>query len=262
MSVWLTIPSARPVEEANAVLSLWRKQGYKIALWRDMLTPGVTPSPFIVSGLADFVMEDFVYPGYAKAVNALIAEVMRRDPHAEWFVIGGDDTEPDPNRSAELIGIDCKMHFYDATATPRDNGLIGGPDRLWTETFGVMQPTGDRFAEGSIDRICGSAWLGREFCRRAYGGNGPLWPEFTHMFEDEHLQCVAQKLGILWQRPDLTHFHRHFMRANDGPNSHAIKTETPPHLVKWNTSEHWAQSKAIFERLRAGGFAEAFDLLP
>ena len=35
-----------------------------------------------------------------------------------------------------------------------------------------MQPTGDRFAQGQIDRIAGSAWIGREFARRAYGGNG------------------------------------------------------------------------------------------
>ena len=46
-------------------------------------------------------------------------------------------------------------------------------------TFGVMQPTGDRWGErngiATIDRIAGSPWMGREFCRRMYHGSGPMY---------------------------------------------------------------------------------------
>jgi hypothetical protein len=86
---------------------------------------------------------------------------------------------------AKQIAKECTAHF-------------GG-------TFGVMQPTGDRWANGSIDRICGSPWLGREFCTRMYHGKGPMYGGYLHMFGDEELQHVATRLGVLWQRRDLTH---------------------------------------------------------
>ena len=94
------------------------------------------------------------------------------------------------------------------------------------ETFGVMQATGDRWGENEpwaraqfpdapayIDRICGSPWIGREFARRMNQGKGPFWREYFHMFADEELQCVAQRLGVLWQRRDLTHHHEHPRRS-------------------------------------------------
>lgn len=248
MSVWLTIPSARPPAEAEKVLSKWRAQGYKIALWRD--------DPDDVAKFAPgAIVFHNPYPGYARAVNALVRFVVNYDHDAEWFIAAGDDTEPDLAHTAEEIAAQCCDHFQElGPADPEcheDAGLIE-----WA-TWGVMQPTGDRFAGGSIDRIAGSAWLGRDFCKRIYGGKGPLWPEFTHMFVDEHLQCVAQKLGIFWQRPDLIHLHHHFMRASDDLNSHAVRREPPVHLVAANSQAHWDQSKAIFERLKAAGFAEA-----
>lgn len=253
MSVWFVIPSARPPEEAEKVLKLWRERGYKIALWCDSYDDAIAKK-------CDAFITGEPYPGYAIAVNRLIASTMNADRQAEWFVTGGDDTEPDPNHSAEEIARECSKHFggmVDDRALPN-----------WCKTWGVMQPTGDRWHEGKggftnapIDRVCGSPWMGREFCRRIYNGRGPLWPEFTHMFEDEHLQAVAQKLGILWQRPDLIHRHNHWGRgATDG----AVLTDPkiPVHLEKWNTDKHWRESKAIFERLKAGGFVEALDLLP
>jgi hypothetical protein len=225
MSVWFCIPSARPSERANVVLAKWRERGYKIALWRD--SEDDLP-------LCDLLLTG-VYPGYAQAVNALASEALRRDRGCNWIVIGGDDTEPDPNHVPEDIALDCEEHF-------------GG-------TFGVMQPTGDRWADGSIDRICGSPWIGREFCQRMYGGNGPLWHEFSHMFVDEHLQGVAVKLGVLWQRRDLIHLHRHCLRTETHGVNWAQGLDA--HLMRWNTQQHWNESKAIFQRLKAGGFAEA-----
>ncbi len=255
MSVWLTIPSARPPEEAEPILKQWRERGYKIALWLDW---DARP-PY-----ADLVhCSPSGYPGYARAVNRLVWEVLVVDNACDWVICAGDDTLPDPSKSAEEIARECNHHFSLAYALrsgqPHDI-VRDWPDR----TFGVMQPTGDRWHEGQggfesadIDRVCGSPWMGREFCRRIYGGKGPLWPEFQHMFVDEHLQCVAQKLGILWQRRELTHKHLHWKRGLEATGIQRI----PEHAVKWNTDEHWQEAKALFERLKAGGFKEAEGLL-
>lgn len=248
MSVWFTIPSARPVAEAEKVLKLWRQQGYKIALFKDGMVARcrdrvTEPLP------QTFVFHAREYPGYANAVNCLIAAVLKADPSAEWFVIGGDDTEPDLNHSAEEIARECTLTF---TGKFYPDHPLDLPKPLGT--FGVMQPTGDRFAGGSIDRIAGSAWIGREFARRINQGNGPLWPEYHHMFVDEELQNVAIKYGCFWQRPDLIQLHRHFMRANEKTTSEAVVKPIPEHLVKWNTPEHWKESKLIFNTRKANDF--------
>lgn len=234
MSVWLTIPSARPPEEANPCLKAWVERGYNIALWLDASAVRVYDHAIVGP-----------YPGYANAVNGLIADRLK-DSRAEWFVIGGDDTWPDPNKSAEDIARECREHFQRKQHRKR---TWGGA------TFGVMQPTGDRFAEGQIDRICGSAWIGREFAQRVNLGNGPLWPEYTHMFVDEELQNVAIKYGVLWQRPDLVQFHKCYARESDAIDSPAIAARWPSHITHDGyTPEHWEKYKALFERRKAEGF--------
>jgi hypothetical protein len=234
VSVWLAIPSARPTEEANRVLAKWRERGYKIALWRD----AVEACP----PLHD-VMKIGAYPGYARATNELIRRVMELDPSADWFLCGGDDVEPDPNHTAEEIARECSNHF--AVLARK------GPEPFDNDpTFGVMQPTGHRWGDSKgayIDRVAGSPWMGREFCKRTLEkGIGPLWPEFEHMFVDETLREVAIKLGIYWERPDLTHFHNHWGLQG---------RRMPEFLQKWNTREHWAKSKAIFTQLKAEKFS-------
>lgn len=269
MSVWLTIPSARPPEEAEKVLKLWRQQGYKIALWRDRGDDGRRFEEDMVFGTA------CDYPGYAEAVNRMVADLIKRDPSAQWFVIGGDDVQPDLNHSAEEIAASCSGYF---------RGLYDGADRHFlrytrginteegweqlsdvAETFGVMQPTGDRWGESPnhvrpdmrgayIDRVCGSAWLGREFCKRVNGGNGPLWPEYKHMWVDEELQHVATKLGVLWQRRDLTQLHDHAARKRE----YSHDTDCPPHARKWTIGEegraHWKEAEKLFFTRRDAGF--------
>ncbi len=267
MSVWYCIPSARPAAEAKLCLDAWRDMGYKVALWLD--SPA---GPWLGGFNADVVMGAKKYPGYARAVNTLIAHVMSVvDPQAEWFVTGGDDVWPDPKKRAEEIAAECSKYFADtwwakadaasehATMSIRSQVVAFHRDGL-DKTFGVMQPTGDRWHEGKggfanapIDRVCGSPWMGREFCRRINQGRGPLWDEYEHMFEDEELQCVAEKYGILWQRRDLEHKHQHWGRgATDQEvlNDPAI----PEHLQKWNTGEHWQKAKGIFTRRKAAGF--------
>lgn len=247
MSAWLTIPSARPPAAAEPILAKWRKQGYKIAILRN---PGECP-PGIVEA-ADMTFEQR-YDGYAAAVNQLVFSAIYRDPDAEWFVIGGDDIEPDPNHNADEIAAQCSAHFAGlACVQHRSCGCLTCIER--TRTFGVCQPTGDRYAGGSIDRIAGSAWLGREFCKRINQGRGPLWPEYSHMFVDEELQSVAIKYGVFWQRPDLIQLHHHFMRQSKNIGSIAVSTPPPPHLEKWNTKEHWQESQALFKARQAAGF--------
>jgi hypothetical protein len=226
MSVpWFAVPSARP---NGGTAGLWKERGYRVAL-------SVDEGKNIGIEYADLMQSIMPYPGYAESVNCLCRLILAQDPDAEWIVTGGDDTEPDPNHTPEEIASECSAHFG--------------------TTFGVMQPTGDRFAQGSIDRIAGSPWMGREWCQRAHGGAGPLWPEFTHMFVDEALQGAAERLGVYWHRPDLIHLHHHFMRETDALDSRAIAKPIPAHLKRWNTRQHWDESKAIFDWLKAQQFA-------
>lgn len=240
MYVWLTIPSARPATEADRVLSVWSERGYKIALWRDI---GAS-IPFYV----DYLHID-KYPGYAPAVNYLIQRLMDSNAAAEWFIAAGDDTLPDPSKTAEEIAEECGNHFDHLS-------------NCFNDTFGVMQPTGDRWHEGvggftnaPIDRVAGSAWYGREYCRRMYQGDGPLFRGYQHMFVDEEAQAVAEKMGVFWQRRDLVQKHLHWGRGETDKAVIELKPGTiPPHLEKWNTSQHWNEAKALFNSRKAAGF--------
>ncbi len=240
-TVWYAIPSKRPPDEAERVLKLWRERGYHVALWRD------DASEHIDAELVQYGP----YPGYAQAVNHLCRYILKGFPNAEWIVTGGDDVEPDPNHSAEEIARGCSEYFANLRWT------FGAPDGGVTHirntpTFGVMQPTGDPWSDTKgriIERIAGSPWMGREFCRRMNGGAGPLWPEYTHCFEDEELQCVAQKLGVFWQRSDLIQYHNQWARE-----SHHMKAKMPDFLAEANSPQHWARFKSLFEIRKAGGF--------
>ncbi len=266
MSVWFCIPSARPPEQVEPVLAQWRERGYKIALWRDDFVLEGKPIPF--EDTADMVYFG-QYLGYAESVNFLASKIMQVEPSCDWIVTGGDDTLPDPNHTADQIAAQCSEKFYTAIEcacppnrpawseipipSPCGSGKDAPSWKRWS-TFGVMQPTGDRFAGGSIDRIAGSAWMGREWCLRINQGKGPLWPEYFHMFEDEELQNVATKLGVFWQRPDLIHKHMHFQRESDAIDSPAVAKPVPPHLVYANSKENWDKMKAIFDWRKANGF--------
>lgn len=242
MSVWLTIPSARPVAEVNARMNKWRAMGYKIALWRDEAE----------GGLKSDLLRFGDYPGYARAVNALAAVVFGSDSACDWIVAAGDDTDPDPTKRADDIARECSVYFGFDEDDP-------GDPEPYVSSFGVMQPTGDPWSDSMgriIERIAGSPWLGREWCRRANRGQGPFWPEFRHMFGDEHLRAYAMSLGVYWERPDLTHYHDHAQR----PDARGFQGPPAPHMAQWNTQEHWRESQTIFERLKAGKFQECAPL--
>src|SRR5882757_8176987 len=94
LSVWLCLPSARPVAEVNAFIAAWHAMGYKVALVRDWVDlPDVGPNLN-----ADYTLFSVPiwgkYPGYAISVNRLVSDVMAEDPGCDWIVAAGDDTLP------------------------------------------------------------------------------------------------------------------------------------------------------------------------
>ncbi len=230
MSVWYAIPSKRPIDEARDLLKKWKDRGYKIAVIRDSVDPALG------SDITDVEFRGS-YQGYAKSVNFLSQWILMNEPDSQWIVTGGDDVEPDPNHTAEEIAAECEKYFPDPCGWGRK-----------VTTFNVMQPTGDPWEDSMgrvIERIAGSPWMGREFCLRINGGKGPLWPEYTHCFVDEELQCVAQKLGIYWQRPDLVQIHNNWQRDARG---------MPEFLREANSEEHWRKYSTLFKSRKEAGF--------
>jgi hypothetical protein len=260
LSVWFVIPSKRPLAEANRCLEAWRDMGYCTAVMREAKDEVTTAS-------AQFDVYD--YQGWARSVNILVGAIMAKEPGAQWFVTGGDDYFPDPHKRADEIAAECEDYFARYNAGPDAaagvnlsvKSIIAALEGLAARTFGVMQPTGDRWGERAgqsavIDRICGSPWMGREFCRRMYHGGGPLYPGYYHNFADEELQNVAQMLGVLWQRRDLTQEHRHWARPGVVSKHGGDVRDMPEWAAKINdpVKSDWERSKALFAKRKAAGF--------
>ena len=197
MSVWLAIPSVRPVEQVEPFFKLWRERGYKLALVRQN-------EPV----LADILIPTDTYLGYARSVNMLAVIIRAVDSKFEWLIAAGEDVEPVLDKLAQDIARECTENFKG--------------------TFGVMQPTGDRGGGGCIDNSSASAWIGKDFCRKMYGGRGPLCNNYSHYYVDTELQALAVEVGVHWQRPELTQKHDHW--------SWKHLPKLPPHLneVKFN----------------------------
>ena len=124
-AVWMCAPSKRPPAEAQPILDLWRARGYKLAIWRDTGDPEVS---------CDLLMRG-EYPGHYDCMNRIVREAFK-DQDCDWVVCASDDTEPDTGHTPRTIAEQCGWHF---------NGFNVSD---WRATFGVMQPTGDRFAGG------------------------------------------------------------------------------------------------------------------
>lgn len=212
--VWYAIPSASAANCART-LPEWRERGYKIALLQD------ADNRFEAE--ADVIVAPFErYRGYGASINHLIRAVVPKE--APIVVTGGDDMYPEMSRTAGEIAQEFLKRFPD--------------------TFGVMQPTGDAYA--STREICGSPWIGRAFAERAYGGRGPYCEEYFQLFEDQELHDVASRLGVLWMRRDLMHFHHHWRRARGDDAA-------PPAYLEASLRRE-SESRAIYERRRAAGF--------
>lgn len=182
--VWAVGPSIRA---GGGTLRKWHEAGYRVAVLRQGEELDF-PAYQVMTGK---------YLGWAASINRLIRDVMAFDAGAQWFAVANDDTLPDPTYTPDIIAGQCSMHF-------------GG-------TFGVMQPVGDfkHWPASRVDTFAGSPWIGREFARRMYGGKGPLFEGYLHAFSDQELQEAAQKPGVFWQRPDLTHRHEHWFRGSE-----------------------------------------------
>lgn len=265
MSVWFAIPSVRPRAEAEPLLRLWADRGYKIALLRQGEPIG-----------AELEIPTGEYLGWARSTNILAKRILQVDPEASWIVGGGDDYEPDLDHCADVIAAECARHFFVDSFRALDlhactmakiaahvaslcvEALLG----IKASTFGIMQPTGDRWGANEawalakypdrpayIDRICGSPWMGREWCRRAYQGTGPMFGGYKHFYADEELQEVAEGLGVLWQRRDLTQMHRHWGRKPGGADA-----EDVPEFYRVNVSPDWGPSQDLFRERKAAEF--------
>ena len=256
-NVWLCLPSKRPFEQVDPVLKLWRERGYRVAIQRD----DTEPHSFGTRG--EWKATELVvwgpYGGYATAVNTLTREVLSIDKQAQWIVCAGDDTEPDLNHEAEEIAQECSAYFFGHNCSIQTSLGAPVPPTIpigAMPTYGVMQPTGDRWGDRQgayIDRVAGSPWMGREFCLRVNQGRGPLWSEYFHCFADEELQHVATRLGVFWQRPDLIHMHQHWGRVPNGA-PFASSSLMPDFLKRANSSEEWRKASSLFKQRKATNF--------
>lgn len=238
MSVHLCIPSIRP---NGGTVPLWVERGYKVCLVRQ-------GPPVEIPGVVNIMTDHYL--GWAASINLAVAHVLENDPEMEWCVGGGDDTEPDPNHTPEEIARECEDYF---TGRYFSEHKLKGADfedayvdeSLRMGTFGVMQAIGDLklWPNSRIDTFAGSPWLGRSWCERAHQGRGPMDDRFHHNHGDEALQCVAQKYGVFWQRPDLIHKHCHALREPGG--------QLPDFLLPVFSPQQWTESTALFNNLKA-----------
>jgi hypothetical protein len=230
MPVFYAIPTADPAKCARC-FEKWKGMGYLTAALVDN-----TEHFKSVQKFANYYIYVSEWRGYAQAVNLLCADIFERHPEVNWVCTGGDDIYPDPDHWADEIAAECTEHF---------NG-----------TLGVMQPCGDEWmisGQRAAARICGSPWMGREFCRRINGGKGPFWSEYKHFYDDEEMKLVTEKLGILWQRFDLVQHHEHWSRNKGGI--------APPYILEKDRAGVPKQSKLLFEHRKGLGFPGS-ELIP
>ncbi len=225
--VYLAIPTANAAN-CRRHLPRWREMGYNIAVLRDSAT----------SDQAEEIPADIVvwverYMGWAASVNYLCREVIPAS--CQVVVTGGDDMLPDPNHTAEELASQFLDRFPD--------------------TFGVMQPHGDEFLQAR--NYCGSPWLGRAWCEKMYGGKGPLWPGYWHNWADNELFWLSKCMGVLWERPDLSHHHVHFSR--EGKQPAAYWSQNVSGKDRQDVQTFIARSWLGFPEHAALGAVRAFD---
>lgn len=208
--IWAVWPSANP-KLADKCAALWNAAGYKTAVliddkWDSPL--GIEhPSRVIWGG---------EWKGYPNAMNLLCREVP-----GDVVVCISDDILPPKEETKEVIYSKFMERFPD--------------------TFGVMQPTGDKF--GSIDICCPCPWIGRAFIDEAYGGSGPYNTVYFHYYSDKEIMDVAVLMDAFQARPDLTQYHDHWQRG---------KKKRPQHLQK--ALERWKKDKNTCLDREAAGY--------
>jgi len=211
--VWFAIPvAASEVWRASETFARWCERGYRCAA---LIDNGSRPdNAALTIGVND-------YRGWSWAVNRLASALMSQG--VDWIVTGGADVWPDPDRTAPEIAAECEQRF-------------GG-------TYGVMQPTGDKWGASHERKACVSPWIGREWCEQAYGNGKPLHEGYAHYYADGELMDLAAMRSRLWWRDDLCQFHDHYLRRHE---------QTPEHLQRWQQTVR--PSRELYERRKAMGF--------
>ena len=176
-SLAYALPSAS-LAAARKSLPAWKALGYRVVVLIDAAKYREYES------LADISVPTHEYRGYPWAFSYLL----RRGIHRECDIIiaGSDDIWPDRHDPQE-IASELFRRFPDG--------------------FGVMQPTGDGHG---CEEICGSPWIGSSLASRINQGKGPFWGEYNHYFCDRELKEVTERLGVLWQRSEITQHHEHW----------------------------------------------------
>ena len=220
MNVYVLCPT-KLKERAQAVAKLWMARGYKMLFFQDAGTDPFTEEATLSAP----------YSGYWNAMNRLAGLALSFDGKFKMdaCVFIGDDIEPDQHKTAGEI---CKEYL----------------DRF-PDGFGVMQPCGDPQGDlidgkHNAARICGSAWFGRGWIERAYSGRGPSWDGYFHFYADEELPIVAEKLGVMWWRPDLTQFHKHWSWGHTPRQDYHVQASS-----KW-----WPIDQATYNLRKSHGF--------
>lgn len=236
MNVYMVMPTAN-LARANIAIQRWKAHGYKVAVYvEDILPEG-----------ADAYTQGDEYRGYWSAVNQLV-----RNKHvdADVFVAAADDMDPDPNHTAQEIGKQFLERFPDGFGIMQPCGDPSGPEP-WDQ-YVVRCPEDAKAFDKPVDpvpaaaRICGSPWFGRGWVERAYQGGGPMPARYFHFYGDEELRAVAQRLGVLWLRPDLTQTHHHWTFPTGAGK--------PELYQERNSKDHWAKDQATYEARKAAGF--------
>lgn len=216
---FVVFPSAS-TSRARAAVEKWKAMGYLTGVYRDIGTTETCGS---------FLEWRGPYNGYWDACNHMANILVNGQEQATIVIFAADDIDPDPDRTCQELSSEFIDRFPDY--------------------FGVMQPCGDRQgidASGrpAAERICGSPWLGREWVKRAYQGRGATDARYFHFYGDESLYEVAKRAGVLWMRPDVVHYHRHWSWGH----------EPQQQYQKRNSRDHWQKDKALFYDEKAAGF--------
>lgn len=218
VNVFVTMPTGQKAH-VDAAVDRWREQGYRMAFFVD-------PGPIRIKTRDDDIIVQAPYPGVWKACNALAKAAV--ECGADVCLFAGDDMDPDPNHKADEIARQYLERF--------PTGM------------GLMQPCGDpqgRDSSGKVAaaRICGSAWFGIDWILKSYGGRGPTPTMYYHFFGDEELAVKGDELGLLWWRPDLVQYHRHWSWGHTQQQDYHLRAQTK-----------WQADQATFNRRKEQGF--------
>lgn len=215
LRVALLMPVAKR-ERGEAAVDRWKPMGYEPYLFLDHGTQPVSNCNYIQGE----------YKGVWHAINDLAEYALTQG--VDVCVYAGDDMDPDPRHSAQLIGEQFLARFPDG--------------------FGVMQPCGDmqgidHTGKPAARRIAGSAWFGKGWIKRAYQGKGPTWDGYWHFYADEELPIIAEIYNVMWWRPDLTQKHWHWSWGHMRKQDYHAKNQ-----------KQWPADKALFEARQKENF--------